>query len=227
MQLILLKVKEFNNQYLLVANTHLCFHPTEDYLRLMQAIVCTRAMSDIITEFKASIKEKQEVKIGVIFCGDFNSCPCTGGYKYLTSGFLSNNHPDWTKYKLDLIPRCGCCKVPSDDAEYIINTRKAITEVDDDSLELPVNQTKEFNGLDVSHDFKFQDACGPLEYTHYRDVFTAVLDYILIDETCLEVQRVIPMPSHDEVTKHVALPSLSFPSDHLALICDLKWKIIC
>jgi len=32
------------------------------------------------------------------------------------------------------------------------------------------------------------------------------------------------MPSHDDVTKHVGLPSILFPSDHLSLIADLKIK---
>lgn len=32
------------------------------------------------------------------------------------------------------------------------------------------------------------------------------------------------MPPHDEVIKYVGLPSLLFPSDHLALVADLKVK---
>lgn len=30
------------------------------------------------------------------------------------------------------------------------------------------------------------------------------------------------MPSHDEVIKHGGLPSVLFPSDHLALVADFK-----
>lgn len=34
------------------------------------------------------------------------------------------------------------------------------------------------------------------------------------------------MPPHDDVIKYVGLPSLLFPSDHLALVADLKVKWI-
>ena len=39
----------------------------------------------------------------------------------------------------------------------------------------------------------------------------------------VQVEQVIPLPSHQEVTTYVALPSVSHPSDHIALICDLRW----
>lgn len=32
------------------------------------------------------------------------------------------------------------------------------------------------------------------------------------------------MPSHDDVIQYTGLPSVLFPSDHLALIADLKVK---
>ena len=35
--------------------------------------------------------------------------------------------------------------------------------------------------------------------------------------------QVVPLPSLEEVTRHCALPSIVFPSDHIALIADLKW----
>lgn len=39
-----------------------------------------------------------------------------------------------------------------------------------------------------------------------------------------QVEQVIPLPSHQEVTTYAALPSVSHPSDHIALICDLRWN---
>lgn len=32
------------------------------------------------------------------------------------------------------------------------------------------------------------------------------------------------MPRHEEVTLHTALPSVVFPSDHIALVCTLQLK---
>ncbi|RZC35729.1 2',5'-phosphodiesterase 12 [Asbolus verrucosus] len=35
--------------------------------------------------------------------------------------------------------------------------------------------------------------------------------------------QVVPFPSSEELSQHTALPSIVFPSDHIALISDLKW----
>lgn len=39
----------------------------------------------------------------------------------------------------------------------------------------------------------------------------------------VQVEQVIPLPSHQEITTHEALPSVAHPSDHIALVCDLLW----
>uniref|UniRef100_A0A8C0VTA3 Phosphodiesterase 12 n=1 Tax=Cyanistes caeruleus TaxID=156563 RepID=A0A8C0VTA3_CYACU len=78
--------------------------------------------------------------------------------------------------------------------------------------------------MSLSHPFKLLSACGEPAYTNYVGGFHGCLDYIFIDRNALEVEQVIPLPSHEEVTTHQALPSVSHPSDHIALICDLKWK---
>lgn len=41
---------------------------------------------------------------------------------------------------------------------------------------------------------------------------------------CAQVEQVIPLPSHQEITTYEALPSVAHPSDHIALICDLRWN---
>ncbi|XP_065701508.1 2',5'-phosphodiesterase 12 [Patagioenas fasciata] len=76
----------------------------------------------------------------------------------------------------------------------------------------------------LRHPFQLLSACGEPAYTNYVGGFHGCLDYIFIDRTALEVEQVIPLPSHEEVTTHQALPSVSHPSDHIALVCDLKWK---
>ncbi|KAK7113663.1 hypothetical protein V1264_012912 [Littorina saxatilis] len=52
-----------------------------------------------------------------------------------------------------------------------------------------------------------------------------MLDYIFADSKNLAVKQVVPMPSHEEVTLHSGLPSVVFPSDHIAQVCDLTWKV--
>jgi 2',5'-phosphodiesterase len=66
-------------------------------------------------------------------------------------------------------------------------------------------------------------ACGYVDYTNYTPNFHGMLDYIFVDATKLKVKQVIPMPTHEEVTLHSGIPSVVFPSDHIAQICDLVW----
>lgn len=86
-----------------------------------------------------------------------------------------------------------------------------------------------------------------VSYSNYTKTFCGLLDYIFFTKQHLELVQVIvllyakylcliivivyyfqvlPMPSHEDVTQHVGLPSVLFPSDHLPLIADLKVKWI-
>ena len=235
---MILKSLPQKNRFVLVGNTHLCYHPTEDHLRLVQSIICLGAFRRVLLDFKASfprVNEEAEPEVAVVFCGDFNSCPCSAGYEFLTRGSLPNTHKTWTQYKYSLIPRCGCCEVLSDKAGFIVNNND--TEFDDELMQDIVLQQllggvsnpvavvhDGFDGMDVTHEFNLQDSCGPLLYTNYTAGFKAVLDYVLCDRTLLCVDRVISMPEHRDVIANTALPSVVFPSDHLAVVCDLKWK---
>lgn len=67
-------------------------------------------------------------------------------------------------------------------------------------------------------------AYGQPAYTNYVGGFHGCLDYIFIQPDSMQVEQVIPLPSHQEVTTYEALPSVAHPSDHIALICDLRWN---
>ncbi|XP_036594439.1 2',5'-phosphodiesterase 12 [Trichosurus vulpecula] len=96
--------------------------------------------------------------------------------------------------------------------------------ISEDHEDWASNGEEERCNMSLTHPFRLKSACGEPAYTNYVGGFHGCLDYIFIDFTALEVEQVIPMPSHEEVTTHQALPSVSHPSDHIALICDLKWK---
>ncbi|XP_072378791.1 2',5'-phosphodiesterase 12 [Diabrotica undecimpunctata] len=163
---------------IVVANTHLYFHPDADHIRLLQGGLAIRYLENFIT----SLKEKTSKRISLIFCGDFNSVPECGIYKLYTEG-----------------------AVPSDFIDYQSNKEEAVT------------------GVDLKQPFNLASACGTPRYTNYTENFNGCLDYIYYEKDNFLVSQVIPMPSHDEVTANVALPSVVFPSDHIALVSDLKW----
>lgn len=78
--------------------------------------------------------------------------------------------------------------------------------------------------LSLHHDFSLFSACGFPPFTNYTGGFKGTLDYIFADKRHLEIASVIPLPNEEELSSHLALPSVVMPSDHLALVCDLHWK---
>lgn len=77
--------------------------------------------------------------------------------------------------------------------------------------------------LGLTNPFQLSSACGVPDFTNFVGGFQGCLDYIFVEPRTLQVEQVIPLPSLEEVSNCVALPSISHPSDHIALVCDLKW----
>lgn len=77
--------------------------------------------------------------------------------------------------------------------------------------------------ISIKHDLNLASACGIPKYTNYTATFSGCLDYIFYQTDYLAVEQVIPMPSEKELSTYTGLPSIVFPSDHIALCVDLKW----
>ncbi|NXC45036.1 PDE12 phosphodiesterase, partial [Penelope pileata] len=130
-------------------------------------------------------------------------------------------HVAWDSYPNIPVIFCGDFNSTPSSGTYGFIQSGSIAEDHEDWVS---NGEEERCNMPLSHPFKLLSACGEPAYTNYVGGFQGCLDYIFIDQNALEVEQVIPLPSHEEVTIHQALPSVSHPSDHIALICDLKWK---
>lgn len=90
----MLKCKE-SGRYLLVANTHLYFHPDADHIRLLQMgfamLYIEHIYKDTIT--KLNLSDRRELSL--LFCGDFNSVPECGIYKLMVEGNVGKECIDW------------------------------------------------------------------------------------------------------------------------------------
>ncbi|XP_014482436.1 PREDICTED: 2',5'-phosphodiesterase 12 isoform X2 [Dinoponera quadriceps] len=125
-------------------------------------------------------------------------------------------------------PRCNVSVLLSGDFNsvpergiYRLFTENYIPESCDDWRSNPEEAVK---NVSLTQDLRMSSACGTPEYTNYTPEFSACLDYIFYERDKFEVEQVIPMPSKEEITLHTGLPSVVFPSDHISLCADLKFR---
>jgi len=83
---------------------------------------------------------------------------------------------------------------------------------------------EEISGLELSHPFNLDSAAGTPQYTNYTVGFKDCLDYIFYDKSTFSVEQVVPFPTNEELELNTALPNVSFPSDHISVVVDLKWQ---
>ena len=75
--------------------------------------------------------------------------------------------------------------------------------------------------------FKLKSAIDfdEVKYTTFVNNFVDVLDHIFYDPNLLVRTKYIDQPSHEDIIANVGLPSRVIPSDHIAQIVDLKWRL--
>ncbi|CAH0603216.1 unnamed protein product [Chrysodeixis includens] len=112
------------------------------------------------------------------------------------------------------VPSCGIYQLyttgraPSDLPDWKSNINEAVFD------------------LSLQQNISLGSACGTPPYTNFTAEFADCLDYIYYDKSNLEVEQVVPLPSVEELKLHTALPSVVFPSDHVALVSDLRFKLV-
>ncbi|KAG1650114.1 2',5'-phosphodiesterase 12 [Nymphon striatum] len=106
-----------DNRRLLVANTHLYFHPDADHIRLLQGSIIIKYIEELLALKKL---ENTDFQYSVVICGDFNSCPEFGVYQLMMSQHIPENSADWkscqgeevknlsVSHALDLESAYGC-----------------------------------------------------------------------------------------------------------------------
>lgn len=82
-------------------------------------------------------------------------------------------------------------------------------------------------GLDSAYKKLSRDGLTEPEYTTWKIRPTgeccSTLDYIWYTKDTLRVDAVLDMPTEEEIGPN-RLPSFSYPSDHLSLVCDFSFK---
>jgi len=217
---------------IVIANSHLFYHPMADHIRAMQAFVVCKKIDEIRKQ------DAYQYPYPFILCGDLNSDPLSGAAQLLFTGTLLPEHHDCWKnlheYKWD----CG-------DNEFMvehgyIGNDVGVTELKyeeeafDDAQEEEQRRSKPCPPLiSLPPSFpKLISGCLEMpEFTNYAIDFIDTLDYVLASEPNAEEifgfkkKKSAPMPDESEIKRFVAMPNEFMPSDHVSVVCDLEWKV--
>ncbi|CAK4947850.1 unnamed protein product [Aphanomyces euteiches] len=196
-QLVTLRAKH-NDSMVLAVNSHMFYRHDANIVRLIQAVL----LAKIVEKRKAEREAEFQLPVRLVLGGDLNARPVTSSIVYLLQGYVDASHKDWIE-------------APSfqwgDDETY--GLKKAASE-------LPEMPTQ------LSHSLKWE---SPIQFpftTYLRNhefAFQDTLDYILIDPTQWKVLQTFPGFTHEEVDHEKSLPSSTFPSDHISLVCDVAF----
>ncbi|KAL0585789.1 hypothetical protein ABG067_004512 [Albugo candida] len=184
------------SKYLVVSNTHLFYRDDAHMCRLLQTLPIVHKIEEIIQ----SERFENEL-IGVVMTGDYNTLPATAPISFLLSGTINQSHRDWKSAKY-----------------FRWKQKKGDKRKDWSNLNGKRSWKPTF-----SHSLELASACGYPEFTNYVQNFNGTLDYILISKKTLQVVQTFPMFTKEQVTSEVALPSSTFPSDHVSLLVDVSF----
>ena len=188
---------ESSGKDLLVANTHLFWHPNAKHIRIIQVAMLLATVE--------ALRHERFPDAEIVLCGDLNSMPGGAVYEFLTTGSLAAAHADWKDCSI-------FNKEKLKDAAALETLMQLIEDFESDTT----------FGFDLAG-APLLDACAHWDasaHTNYTPTFKARLDYIFHSQgvACL---RTLKNPAAEAMGVEVALPSSVFPSDHVAVVADL------
>ncbi|KAF4045372.1 Endonuclease/Exonuclease/phosphatase family [Phytophthora infestans] len=193
-QLLILRSKLDPARTIILSNTHLFYRGDAHLIRLLQGA----AVVDTVSQWKAKSSFENAA---VVMCGDYNAHPRCALVAFLLDGQLDSSHRHWQQAPSF---RWNLSKIDDKDSKI----QEKVTEVRPNRFE---------------HSLQLVSACGIPAFTNYVTSFVDTLDYIMVGSKTLQVRDVFPLFTEEQVTHEVALPSSTFPSDHISLVCDLTW----
>mmetsp|Transcript_21320 Transcript_21320/g.47114 ORF Transcript_21320/g.47114 Transcript_21320/m.47114 type:complete len:619 (+) Transcript_21320:81-1937(+) len=218
-----------------LANTHLFYHPMARHVRLLQMICLLQLVQDMRERHcgkSSDGKADPEQLPAVILCGDLNCTPDRGAVELLLKGEVPSDHSDW-EHALEFSwgreaeeAEAGCEGIQHQNSCNSFSLPSMEADPDDEVVPLPKEEWQPGLGMAL------RNPLGPLDnayasdlmpFTHYVRDFNATLDYILTTGMGLHSVRTLPGPSEEEVQQHVGLPSVLHASDHLSIAADLEF----
>ncbi|CAG9803412.1 unnamed protein product [Chironomus riparius] len=107
------------------------------------------------------------------------------------------------------VPECGIYKLMTEGY------------VPENFIDWSSKQEEAVKNVELNQPYKIKSACGTPKFTNYTVGFQDCLDYIFYQTDKFCVTKVVEMPSEEDLSLHNAIPSVVFPSDHIAIIAEL------
>lgn len=202
-----------NDKHVLVANTHLFFHPMGGHIRILQGLCLMRKLAQLRSEISACPS--------VIVCGDFNSRPDSGSFQVISAGLIHANNQDWQYGKSF---RASASNAEQEDDEAAA-TATDLNVSETETPPIPVEGIDLAHSLDVAH-----VPCRVPELTHATASFRSTLDYVFFTKENFEAVEgpgtgsSIPQLTNGEVDRMGGLPFDHYGSDHVLVCGDLRFK---
>ncbi|KAK1222036.1 Glucose-repressible alcohol dehydrogenase transcriptional effector [Marasmius sp. AFHP31] len=186
-------------KHLLLTNTHIYWDPEFCDVKLVQTGLLIEEITKVAERFQQELTEASDLPI--ILCGDFNSLPNSGVYKFLSSGSVARDHPDLKKKHYGSFTKRGMA--------YGLRLRSAYSSTS-------VSPSREDGTTDPEL----------LPWTNYTAHFKGVLDYIWYSQETLQANSYLGGidPDYLEAGKVIGFPHAHIPSDHIPIMTEFTWK---
>jgi len=229
-QIARLRLKQTQQQHqlpeqMLVANTHLFFHPMADHVRAIQAFVICRKMDELRRS------ERNNDGDPFLLCGDLNSDPCAGAMQLLFAQSLIPDLTDCWKhldlYKWNELDDEDGDEGPSANTNFVDDNMQSHTSSQHQCCQATVPALK----FPASFPHLFSGCQDIPEFTNFVRGFQETLDYVLASQPAEDGSNIgfvpvssAPMPSRSDIVPYIAMPNEHMPSDHIAVVCDLQFS---
>jgi len=214
---------------LVIANTHLFFHPQALHIRLLQMMCLLQK----IQEMRERHRVLGDAELPhVILCGDLNCARETAVVKLLLEGSIRSDHPNWDHSSLftwrDEEESAATAAAPEDDKDGAtagswLSTPSLDADPGDDVELLPRDQWQPGRGVALKSPLgPMQNtyADSPQAFTNYVHDFKGILDWILT-AGAFRVVRSLGDVTEEDLKPHGGLPNIQYPSDHISIAADL------
>ncbi|MGH0173755.1 UNVERIFIED_CONTAM: hypothetical protein FKN15_004753 [Acipenser sinensis] len=188
-------------QLLLVANAHMHWDPEYSDVKLIQTMMFTSELKNIVEKASSSGKPGSPASdpssIPIVLCADLNSLPDSGVVEYLSNGGVAENHKDFKELRYN---------------ECLMNFSCNGKNGNSDSR--------------ITHSFHLKSAYDNniMPYTNYTYDFKGVIDYIFYSKTHMNVLGVLgPLDPQWLIENSITgCPHPHIPSDHFSLLTQLE-----